>query len=118
MLLRFNILYGLKIQIIIEIITGHLINHMKKCHAVKKEPTRIHKCSMCSCVYNSINALHKHLNVFHGVKTKNVHAHVQNQVTKCVETVDETIHLIKGKKMCLVRKGAFKCFWYVLFLDH
>ncbi|XP_015378345.1 PREDICTED: zinc finger protein Xfin-like, partial [Diuraphis noxia] len=80
---------------------GHLINHMKKCHAVKKEPTRIHKCSMCSCVYNSINALNKHLNVFHGVKTKNVHANVQNQVTKCGETVDETIHLIKGKQMCL-----------------
>ncbi|KAL4149327.1 hypothetical protein QTP88_003296 [Uroleucon formosanum] len=70
---------------------GHLINHMKKCHAVIKEPTRIHKCSMCSCVYKSINALNKHLNIFHGVKTKNV----QNKVTENVETVDENIHLNK-----------------------
>jgi len=71
---------------------------MKKCHAVKKEATRIHKCSMCSCVYNSVNALSRHLNVFHGVKTKNAHANVQNQVTKSAETVDETIHLMKGTK--------------------
>lgn len=94
--LRFNILYGSEIKIIIEIIIGHLISHMKKCHAVKKEPTRIHKCSMCSCVYNSINALNKHLNVFHGVKTRNVRAKVKKKAKKCVETVDETIHLIKG----------------------
>ncbi|XP_060880467.1 zinc finger protein 665-like isoform X3 [Metopolophium dirhodum] len=71
---------------------GHLINHMKKCHAVKKEPTRIHKCSMCSCVYNSINALSRHLNIFHGVKTRNVHKKVKNKVTKSVETVDENKH--------------------------
>jgi len=97
--MHFRILFGLKIKIIIEIIIGHLINHMKKCHAVKKEATRIHKCTMCSCVYNSINALNKHLNVFHGVKTKKVYRNAQNQATKCVETVDETIHLIKGKKV-------------------
>jgi len=94
-------LFGVEIKIIIGIvifITGHLINHMKKCHAVKKEPTRIHKCSMCSCVYNSINALSRHLNIFHGVKTRNVHKKVKNKVTNSVETVDENKHSNKGKK--------------------
>ncbi|XP_026810472.1 zinc finger protein 665-like [Rhopalosiphum maidis] len=75
---------------------GHLINHMKKCHAVTKEATRIHKCSMCSCVYNSINALSKHMNVYHGLKTKELNKTVQNYLTKNIESVDdETIHLIK-----------------------
>lgn len=85
---------------------------MKKCHAVKKESTRIHKCSMCSCVYKSINALNKHLNIFHGVKTKNV----QNKVAENVETVDENIHLNKGKKKYFYL-GDCKCIWDVLFLE-
>jgi len=102
---RFKILFGVEIKIIIGIviiIVGHLINHMKKCHAVKKEPTRIHKCSMCSCVYNSINALSRHLNIFHGVKTRNVHKKVQKKVIKSVETVDENKHSNKGKKKIFI----------------
>lgn len=73
---------------------------MKRCHTVTKEITRIHKCSMCSCVYNSLNALNKHLNVYHGFKTKKSNKNVQkNIVQKSVETDDisETINLIKGK---------------------
>lgn len=68
---------------------------MKRCHAVIKEATRIHKCSMCSCVYSSLNALNKHLNNYHELKSKNV----QNIVQKNVGTddINETINLIKGK---------------------
>jgi len=110
---RFNKLFGVEIKIIIGILIifiGHLINHMKKCHAVKKEPTRIHKCSMCSCVYNSINALSRHLNIFHGVKTRNVYKRVQNKVAKSVETVDENKHSIKGKKKLYLFKGILNAF--------
>jgi len=71
---------------------------MKRCHAVTKEATRIHKCSMCSCVYNSINALNKHLNVHHGLKPKKsnkiVQKHEMNNVEK--DDISETINLIKG----------------------
>lgn len=76
---------------------------MKRCHAVTKEVTRIHKCSMCSCVYNSLNALNKHLNIYHGVKNKKLNKNIQNDVTKNVETnsINETLKLIKGKIMFL-----------------
>jgi len=72
---------------------------MKRCHAVTKEATRIHKCSMCTCVYNSLNALNKHLNVFHGLKNKKSNKNIRKQVLKSVKTDDnnETINLIKGK---------------------
>lgn len=71
---------------------------MKRCHAVTKESTRIHKCSMCSCVYNSINALNKHLNTYHGLKTKKLNKNIQKHVPTNVETEDinESISLIKG----------------------
>ncbi|XP_050437009.1 zinc finger protein 91-like isoform X2 [Adelges cooleyi] len=48
----------------------HLLNHVRRCHAVIKEPTRIHKCNKCSCVYNSVNALTKHFNMHHNVKNR------------------------------------------------
>lgn len=72
---------------------------MKRCHAVTKEATRVHECSVCSCVYNSLNALNKHLNVYHGLKTKKLNTKVQNHKQKNVETneINETINLIKGK---------------------
>lgn len=72
---------------------------MKRCHAVTKESTRIHKCSMCSCVYNSLNALNKHLNTYHGLKTKKSNKITQNPVSKTIETeqINESIDLIKGK---------------------
>lgn len=72
---------------------------MKRCHAVTKEATRIHKCSMCSCVYNSLNALNKHLNIYHGLKNKKTNKLYQNNFLKCVETdsINETLNLIKGK---------------------
>lgn len=71
---------------------------MKRCHAVTNEATRIHKCSMCTCVYNSTNSLSKHLNNYHGLKTKRIRKKVQNHKTKSIETVDigENINLIKG----------------------
>jgi len=72
---------------------------MKKCHAVTKEETRVHKCFMCSCVYNSSNALSKHLSVYHGLKTKDLDKTVRNHVRKSIELIDdESIHSIKGKK--------------------
>lgn len=79
-------------------ILGHLINHIKRCHAVTKEATRIHKCSMCSCVYNSINALNKHLNVHHGLKTKKSKKIIKKLGQSNVENNDksESINLIKG----------------------
>lgn len=72
---------------------------MKRCHAVIKEATRIHKCSMCSCVYNSLNALNKHLNYYHGLKTKKLNNTIQNLVQKIVENddINETINLMKGE---------------------
>lgn len=74
---------------------------MKRCHAVTKEATRVHECTACSCVYNSLNALNKHLNVYHGLKTKkfNINVNVQNSKQKNVEPneTNETINLIKGK---------------------
>ncbi|XP_027853757.2 zinc finger protein 182-like isoform X2 [Aphis gossypii] len=75
---------------------GHLINHMKKCHAVTKEETRVHKCFMCSCVYNSSNALSKHLSVYHGLKTKDLDKTVRNHVRKSIELIDdESLHSMK-----------------------
>ncbi|XP_050533565.1 zinc finger protein 236-like isoform X2 [Daktulosphaira vitifoliae] len=49
---------------------GHLLNHINRCHSKLKEPTRIHKCNLCACIYNSPNALSKHLNIYHGLKNK------------------------------------------------
>lgn len=74
---------------------------MKRCHAVTKETTRIHKCSMCTCVYNSLNALNKHLNLYHGLKTKKSNKNVQNHEPTSIETndINETIHLIKGNQI-------------------
>lgn len=71
---------------------------MKRCHAVTKEPTRIHECSMCSCVYNSLNALNKHLNIYHGLKTKISDKSFQKNIPKTVEmdNINGTINLIKG----------------------
>uniref|UniRef100_A0A2S2R835 Zinc finger protein n=1 Tax=Sipha flava TaxID=143950 RepID=A0A2S2R835_9HEMI len=76
---------------------GHLINHMKRCHAVAKESTRIHECSMCSCVYNSLNALNKHLNTYHGLKTMKLNKNTQKHLPKTIETeqINESIDLIK-----------------------
>jgi len=73
---------------------------MKRCHAVTKETTRIHKCSMCSCTYINLNALNKHLNAYHGLKSKKSNKNVQKHVSKSVEVddINETINLIKGKK--------------------
>lgn len=78
-----------------------MINHVKRCHAVTKEATRIHTCSMCSCVFNSINALTKHLNGYHGLnlKTKNSKKNVLKQnISYSIETDDisKTINLSKG----------------------
>lgn len=75
---------------------------MKRCHTVTKESTRIHKCSMCSCVYNSINALNKHLSVYHGFKAKKLSkkSNKNNQkhvVQKSVDTDDLNEIFIKGK---------------------
>lgn len=72
---------------------------MKRCHAVTKEATRVHECSACSCVYNSLNALNKHLNIYHGLKTKKLNIEVQNLEQNNVELneTNETINLIKGK---------------------
>lgn len=81
---------------------GHLINHIKLCHAVTREATRIHKCTFCSCIYNSVNALSKHLTVYHGMKTKKQKKYVPNHVSEFNENDDkndanESIHFIKGK---------------------
>lgn len=75
---------------------------MKRCHAVTKEATRVHQCSMCTCVYNSLNALNKHLNLHHGLKAKKSNKNVQNHEPKSIETKninETTIHLIKGNKI-------------------
>lgn len=91
---------------------GHLINHMKRCHAVTKEPTRVHECSMCSCVYNSLNALNKHLNKYHGLKISN--KNVEKNMSKIVETddINNTANLIKGKMIfsCFISIEKVDCF--------
>lgn len=59
---------------------------------------------MCSCTYNSLNALNKHLNAYHCLKTKKSNKNVQNHVSKLVEVddINEPINLIKGNKNVLI----------------
>lgn len=73
---------------------------------------------MCSCVYNSLNALNKHLNIYHGVKTKKSNKNIKNHVPNCAENVEtddinETININKGKIILLTFKSNIFGYLYI-----